>query len=799
MKIETLENKPNWNSIREKWNEQWKQLQIYKFNETSKKKIYSIDSPPPFTSGALHMGHMLSYSYFDFAARYKRMNGYNVFYPQGWDCQGFPTEVKVEKQHGRSLPRAEFLQKCIEFTEENIAKMKVQMQQMGFSSDWTLEYKTKDKEYHKKVQLSLLISYKKGEVYKAKHPVMYCTNCASAIAKAETEEEIRQSKLNYVNFTVKETNKLLLIATSRPELIHACRAILVNPADARYKDLIGKTATTPIYNAEVKIIADHDVDFTFGSGAVMTCTFGDKTDVQWMYRHNLQLIEAMNEYGKIKNSNGVIDNLTVHAAREKIIELLKEKNYLVKQEVITSQIVKIHDRCKKPTEFLATTQWFIKLKGREQEIINCAKQMRWVPEFALQYLIDWAEFIDYDWVISRSRIYGTPLPFYNCNKCNAVYTPNTAELPVNPAVDKIDKKCKCNGEFIGELSVADCWVDSSITPLINAGWPENKKLMEKVYPATLRPQGLEIIRTWAFYTITRCLQLTSKPPFETLLINGNVLGTNGKKMSKSLGNYEDPQVLLAKYPSDALRQWAAMSGAFAKDRPFSYKDIEHAANFIKKVWNAARLAQTAAQDYTPTSNLTLTIVDKWMLSKLDNTIQKVNTAMENYGYYDSINAICDLFWHDFCDYYLEDVKYRIYDNIEKQGAQYTILTVFNTVLKLLAPFTPYLSEELYSKLGFAASEKQVSIHLSKYPKPTKVKFEKETTITELLHEIIRRSRKFKAESQVSLAQELSLIEIKTDEKTLELLSNVQEDVLKICKAKQLNLLAGEKLETTFKI
>lgn len=798
MTLEPLDAKPDWNAIRDKYNQYWQVQETYKFNEKSKKKTYSIDSPPPFTSGALHMGHMLSYSYFDFAARYKRMTGHEVFYPQGWDCQGFPTEVKVEKQHGRNMPRAEFLAKCVEFTEENIEKMRLQMQQMGFSPDWTLEYKTKDATYHKKVQYSLLQSYKAGDVYKAKHPVMYCTNCRSAIAKAETEDEERTSKLNYINFTVKETGKPLTIATSRPELIHACVAMLVNPTDARYKDLIGKTAITPIYGKEVKIIAEHDVDATFGTGALMTCTFGDKLDAMWMYRHNLQLIEAMDENGKIKNSNGTIDGLSVNAAREKIIELLREKQLLIKQETINNQVVKVHDRCKKPTEYLATTQWFIKLNNKEQ-VVKTGSEMRWIPEFSLQYLKDWADFVDYDWVISRSRTYGTPLPFYNCNKCHAVHTPNEKELPVNPALETTHHKCKCGGEYIGETAVADCWVDSSITPLINAGWPDNKQLMEKVYPASLRPQGLEIIRTWAFYTITRCLQLTGKAPFETLLINGNVLGTDGKKMSKSLGNYEDPAVLLAKYPSDALRQWAAMSGAFAKDRPFSYKDIEYASNFIKKVYNAAKLAQTVATDYIPTTNPHLTVVDKWMLAKLDATVQKVNHSMENYAYFDAINAIHQLFWNDFCDYYLEDIKYRIYDNINKQGAQHTILQVFNTVLKLLAPFTPYLSEELYHKLGFAATEKQKSIHSTQYPQTQKTKYDREVQITETLHEIIRRCRKFKADSQVSLAQELTLIEIKADEKTLELLTDVQEDIKKICRAKQINLQAGENLETTFKL
>ncbi len=781
-------SKPDSQLIQEKWSKKWEDDAVYSFDHKSSKPTYVIDSPPPFTSGALHMGHVLSYAFFDFAARFKRMQGYNVFYPQGWDCQGFPTEVKVEKKLGRGVSRQEFKKKCVEFTIENIAKMKSQMVRLGFSPDWKHEYKTIDPSYHKKVQLSILKMYEKELVYRKKHPVLFCTACHSAIAKAETDDAERETLLNYVNFSI--DGDPVSIATTRPELLHACVALMVNPSDKRFSKYIGKKAVTPLFNAGVPVIGDKDVDQDFGSGIVMVCTFGDKTDVTWMYRHSLPLIEAVDAGGKLINA-GDLSGLSVQKAREAVLEKLKQAKLLTKQDKLM-QVVKLHDRCGKPAEFLSSVQWFMKITGWQERIKEEAKQMAWFPPFSLQYLIDWADFVEYDWVISRNRVYGTPLPFWYCEKCSEVYTPKEEDLPVDPALHKWPKACKCGGEVIGETAVCDCWVDSSITPLIIAGWPG--KNWEKLYPSTLRPQGLEIIRTWAFYTIYRCLALTGKPPFKHVLINGNVLGTDGKKMSKSVGNFEDPEVLLTRFPADALRQWAALSGAFARDRPFSYKDMEYASSFLTKLWNAAKFVEKSLEGYNPKEAAkNLHVADKWILHELNQTVEKTTKAMDNYDYYAAITGIHSFFWHSFCDYYIEDVKYRIYDDVDKQAAQYCLSKVLETTLKLLAPFAPFTTEEINHALF-----SKTSVHSSTWPQAEKHEIDETTAeLARALHFVVSSSRKYRSSKRLSLGQELQSADIGLPEQLLSSFGDIERDICSIARIKTLNVSTKNELFVQF--
>lgn len=778
-----------------KWAKAWEQHGTYRFDEKDHHKpVYSIDSPPPFTSGALHMGHFLSYSYFDFAARYKRMRGYNVFYPQGWDCQGFPTEVKVEQKYGKDLPRREFKAKCIAFTEENIKKMRSQMERAGFSPDWGLEYRTMDPSYHQKVQYSVLKMYENKRVYREKHPVLFCTYCRSAIAKAETEDEARTAKLNTIAFPLKGGGEIL-IATTRPELLHADVAVFVNPTDARHKTLVGKTAIVPIHNQEVPIKADPDVDSAFGTGIVMVSSFGDKTDVTWVYRHNLPVVDAVDEGGRAINA-GPYNGHSLHKVREMILSDLKDKGFLRDQKDLP-QVVKTHDRCKKTVEYLRSQQWFVKVKDRKEQIIQAARSMSWIPGFTLQYLLDWANGLEYDWVISRQRVYGTPLPFWYCEKCSTVYPADYQKLPVDPAHDAPPRQaCPCGGKLVGETSTADCWLDSSITPLAICGWPDAKpaKLLERAYPASLRPQGIEIIRTWAFYTIARCLELTGKPPFRELLIHGSVLGKDGRKMSKSLGNFEDPEVILAKYPADALRQWAALSGALGKDRVFDYKDVERGRAFLIKYWNASRFVQKALEGYKHPAkgHPPLRVVDRWLLSRLHRTIQEVTEALDHYDYYAAITALHTFTWQDVCDLYLEEIKHRVYsEETDKQtkenqaGAQYTLYTVFHALTKMLAPVVSFTAEEVYHDLF---GEKG-SVHQAAWPTLEEAFINNEAEeICNTLHQVLTLVRRYKASNSLALSEAVSVLQIQAPQRMLHLLTDVQEELQATSRAKQIALI-----------
>jgi valyl-tRNA synthetase len=769
-------------SIEEKWQNFWKENNIYRFSGIEDPRpVYSIDTPPPFTSGELHMGHVLSYSYFDFVARYKRMQGFNVYYPQGWDTQGFPTEVRVEKKHGR-LPAPEFREKCIEWTEDMIERMEGQMDALGFSPDWNHTYRTMDPEYHKKVQLSLIKMFDNKLVYRSKYPVYWCPKCVSAIAKAELDDLEKDGQLHDIKFQG-PNGEGLIIATTRPELMPACVAVLYHPEDSRYKSLEGKKITTAL-GKEVPALADPEVDSEFGTGLLMVCTFGDKMDVVWMNRYSLPLVESIDQYGRMQNS-GEFDGLKVKDAKEKILEKLKAQGKLLNSKPL-KQTVKVHDRCKCAVELLPSLQWFADIRTTGKHIKEFAKKINWVPDFGINYLIDWVEGAEWDWVISRQRVFGTPLPFYFCEKCNEVAGANMDELPFYPekAADKI---CKCGEKMQPETSTCDCWVDSSITPLVIAGWPDDTKKMEKLYPSSLRPQGVEIVRTWAFYTIYRSgVALTGIPPFKTILLNGNVLAPDGKKMSKSIGNIISPSELLREYPADSVRQWAAMSGAMAKDRPFSYEDIKFAKSFLNKIWNASKLVDSAIENYTfdPNTDIeSLNTIDRWIYSRMNQIIAEFTDAMEAFEFHRAMRAMQDFFWHDFCDNYLEYVKHRIYGENKDSNAQFVLHYVLHNTIRLIAPVMPHIAEELNSQIF--GSEK--SIHLDSWPKPMKID---ESAIEELdlFNKIVADIRQQKARNKLAQNAELESVRLSLPKK---LSDELERELKLISKIKQVETIEGE--------
>ncbi len=775
--------------IQEKWLKVWEEKKIHEFDYfDSKKPVFVIDTPPPFPTGEFHTGSVLNWCYIDFAARFKRMRGFNVFFPQGWDCHGFPTEVKVEAKYGR-LPKKEFREKCLEWTNANIASIRPQMKLMGFSIDWRSEYFTTSAEYKKLVQYSLLKMFEKKLVYRARHPVLWCTKCASAIAKAETEEIERDSVLYFIDFKTVD-GKAFQIATTRPELLHACVAVLVNPGDERFKQFVGKTLTTPLFGKTVKILADSDVDPNFGTGAVMVCTFGDKTDVVWAYRHKLPIIKAMNERGELANA-GELDGLTVVQAREKIVGKLAEKGLLKKTEAL-KQTVKIHDRCKHAVEFIESTQWFAKLSNFKQEVKKASGEMRWIPEHSRQLLLDWVDALEWDWCISRQRAFGIPIPFWYCVKCGKVFAQKENALPVDPTVDAPPRaKCSCGGSLAGEESVCDGWVDSSVTPLVISGWTRDEEKFKRFFPVSLRPQGTDIIRTWAFYTIYRCLALTGKPAFGTVLVNGMVLGVDGKKMSKSLGNYVEAKDVIKRASVDALRQWTALSGRTGKDVVFSWKDIDFAQSFLTKLWNASKFVEKALEGFDASAKAKESIVDKWILGELSETIRIATKAMEEFDYYAAITAVQSFFWHSFCDYYLEDVKHRIYgaDAESKRGAQHALREVLETTLKLLAPFAPYTTEEIYSQLFAKRGE---SLHVQGWPEPKRVCDASVKKTVDLMHLVLSETRKFKAAKGLALNAPVECVEVGVGIEEARLLADVVDEIKVIAKARVVEVKRSEK-------
>jgi len=536
------------------WQDNWQKKGLYKFIGDGNRPSYIIDTPPPYPTGSIHMGHVLNWLYMDLIARFKRMNGYDVLFPQGWDCHGLPTEVKVEETHHikkSDVDREEFRRMCIDLTRVNIDMMKTQMQSLGFSQDWSREFVTMTPEYKLKTQLSFLEMYNKGLIYQAVHPVNWCPRCETAIAFAEVEYHENETYLNYLEFPEVDGPGKVSIATTRPELLSACVAVTVHPDDERYQDIAGKYLEVPIYNRKVKLITDSDVDPEFGTGAVMICTFGDKTDVSWVKRYELDIIEAIDEKGTMKEIAGEYAGCTIKECKERIIADLKTSELLVKQEKL-GQNVGLCWRCKTPIEILVKKQWFVAVNQLTDLIKDTANDMTWKPEHMKTRLDNWTDSMDWDWCISRQRIFATPIPVWYCKECGEIHLPDASDLPVDPSQDQPRNACNCGcNDFIGEVDVLDTWMDSSITPMVIAGWP-NVDYLDR-YPTNLRQQGHDIIRTWAFYTILRCKILTGLKPFQEVVVNGMVFGDDGHKMSKSRGNVIAPEEVISKYGADALR------------------------------------------------------------------------------------------------------------------------------------------------------------------------------------------------------------------------------------------------------
>lgn len=781
------------------WEEKWADENIYKYIGEGSRPRYIIDTPPPYPTGSIHLGHVLNWVYIDMNARYRRQKGADVLFTQGWDCHGLPTEVKVEETHGikkNDVSRTKFREYCVDLTTDNISKMKAQMRAMGYSQDWTREFVTMTPEYMRKTQYSFLKMYGDGLIYQGIHPVNWCPRCETAIAFAEVEYSDNTTFLNYVNFppatgdgydgivssqaSGKQANPKdegILIATTRPELMSACVAVVIHPEDERYTHLLDKYVEVPLSHQKVKIIADEEVDPEFGTGAVMICTFGDKTDVSWVQKYDLEIINAIDETGTLTAAAGRYEGMDLQACKKQTIEDLDSEGYLVKQEQVDQNVGQCW-RCKTPIEILVKKQWFVAVRELIEKTKVAADEMNWVPEHMKSRMMNWADSMEWDWCISRQRIFATPIPVWYCKDCGEVILPEAEDLPVDPTSDKPKHPCKCGyEEFIPEEDVLDTWMDSSISPLSIAGWPDGDYANH--FPSNIRPQGHDIIRTWAFYTTLRCLALTGEKPFDDIVINGMVFGEDGNKMSKSRPEFVvGPEEVIEKYGADSLRTWAANSVP-GSDVIFDWKDIKHGYRFLRKFWNAFRFISMQIFDeeiiYDEVKD-SFNPLDLWMLSKLNNLNKTVDKAFAEYNFAETITSIERFFWHDFCDEYIEAVKYRLYSDVSDESrrtAKYTLKTVVETSLKLLAPIAPFFTEEVYQYFS------DESIHTTLWPEVHEELINEEMerkgeTTVELIDEV----RRFKSASKIPLNAELSEVNVYTSDEGLAVIFNEFEDDLK---------------------
>ncbi|MBC7110065.1 MAG: valine--tRNA ligase [Archaeoglobi archaeon] len=731
--MEEIPKEYDFKSVEEKWMKKWRDEDFY-FDFESEREPYIIDTPPPYPTGNFHVGNALNWCYIDFIARYKRMKGYNVMFPQGWDCHGLPTEVKVEELYGitkRDVSREEFRKLCRELTMKNIEKMRATMRRLGFSIDWSNEYITMLPEYYSRTQKSFVRMYKDGWIYREEHPVNWCPRCETAIAFAEVEYEERETTLYYVHFDGID------IATTRPELMAACVAVAVHPEDERYSHIIGKNVRVPLWNLDVPVIADEEVDPNFGTGAVMICTFGDRQDVRWWKRYGLPLRRAISRDGRMTEITGKYAGMKIEEAKNAIVEDLRKERRIFREEKI-KQNVGLCWRCDTPIEILSETQWFVRVD--RDRVLRRAREIKWIPEHMRIRLENWVNSMEWDWCISRQRIFATPIPVWYCKKCGRVKVAKEEWLPVDPMKDHPKEPCECGSmEFEGEEDVLDTWMDSSISALWVAGWDRREKLL---LPTHLRPQGHDIIRTWAFYTILRTDALVQKIPWHTIVINGMVLGEDGHKMSKSLGNIIDPEEVIEKYGADAFRQWAALGGATGSDIMFRWKDVIAARRFEQKLWSIFRFSYPHIKERR-SEKMELTPVDHWILRELRRVEKEYEDAMENFRFNEAFQKLKNFTWEILADEYIEAVKHRLYEKGDETAAN-VLSMILRQLLLMMSPFIPFITEEIYTRLFGRSVHKELF---------EKLKFEEDEKLAsygERAIGIIAAIRRYKSERGIPL-------------------------------------------------
>lgn len=785
-----LPKKYNHRESEKKWQEYWIEGGMYKFDPSSE-KIFSIDTPPPTVNGKIHIGHVFSYSQAEMIARFWRMRGYNVFYPLGFDDNGLPTERLVEKQYkikANEMKREDFTKLCLETTQEFEASFKKLFISLGFSVDWDLEYSSIGDLAQKTSQKSFIDLYKKDKVYHSESAALWCTECRTAIAQAEVETKVLDTTFNYIKFEIEGETEDLIIATTRPELMPACVCVFVNPNHEKLAKFIGKTAIVPILDLKVPIMADEKVDIEKGSGAVMCCTFGDLTDLEWWRKYKLPLKKAITKEGRISEDINKYAGLKVKDARKQIIEDLEAAGKLIKKEEIEHN-VSVHERCSTPIEITISKQWFIKILDRKDDFIEAGHKIKWYPTHMKDRYMNWVENIQWDWCISRQRYFGVPFPVWYCKDCGEVTLPEVNNLPVNPLSSNPSGACKCGcGEFVPESDIMDTWATSSVTPLINTKWFYDNKLIDKIMPMSLRPNSHDIIRTWDFYTIVKNLYHLEKLPWDNVMVSGFVLASKGEKISKSKGNaVHSPEALIEQYSADVLRYWAA-SGRLGNDLVFSDDELKNGGKLVTKIWNASKFALMHLEDYTKKEPIKLLPFDRWMLSKLNNMLVEARAYLEKYEVGLTLNLIEKFFWN-FCDNYIEIVKDRLYKpelhgEDQRLSGQYAMYVSLLNILKVFAIFFPHVCEEIYHGY-FKDFEGCSSIHLTNIDE---FKFDSDAeiiTLGDIGVEIISQVRKYKSENSLSLKVELEKLTIKASEKVIQFIKDVELDIKTTTSSKEI--------------
>jgi valyl-tRNA synthetase len=829
----------------------WAEAGMYEFDRTSTAPVFSIDTPPPTVSGHLHLGHVYSYSHTDFIARYQRMRGRNVYYPMGFDDNGLPTERLVEKTRGVTAPqigRQAFIELCLAASEEAEKEYRALWQRLGLSVAWRYTYRSIGELARRTSQRSFLDLYRAGLVYRQEAPAIWCPECRTAIAQAELEDLERETEFVTLAFT-RPDGTTLPIATTRPELLPACVAVFVPPnlytpslvegrgsgtPDGEFEG-DGGVVRVPLYDFEVPVLADASADPNKGTGVVMCCTFGDSTDVDWWRAHHLPLRAVLGRDGRMTEAAGPdLAGLTAGEARARILDRLETAGLILDRRRVT-QSVRIHERCDTPVEYVVANQWFVRVLDYKRELLEAGARIAWRPETMAARYREWVEGLRWDWCISRQRYFGVPFPVWYCADCGEIALADESQLPVDPAESRPARPCACGSDrFLPDEDVMDTWATSSLSPQIAGRWLSDPDLYARVFPFSLRPQAHEIIRTWAFYTLVKSLREFDALPWSDVAISGWGIAapsTNGErtqKISKSKGGGPiAPMAIIERYSADATRYWAASTGP-GKDAVISEEKVQMGAKLITKLWNVARFAErfigeerrvtpstrrvprrktmkTPRNAADPLRNSALHSgllpADRWLLSRLQGLIARVTSLLDGYEYAAAKSEIEVFFWTHLTDNYLELAKERLYgdDGLARDAAYATLATALLTVLKLFAPFLPYVAEEIYQAL-FAGSDQGAldSIHRSAWPDYDETLVDAEAERAgDALVALATAVRRYKSEAGLSLGAPLARLEITASDPAIaHALSNARADLRSVTRAREIAIVTDHSPEVS---
>jgi valyl-tRNA synthetase len=745
-----LEKVYNPKNVEEKWYQFWLEKGYFTARTDSPKEPFSIVIPPPNVTGSLHMGHALNNTLQDIVVRYKRMKGFNTLWLPGTDHAGIATQNVVEREIAKEnlsrekLGREEFIKRVWEWKEKYGRTIIEQLKKLGCSLDWTRERFTMDEGLSKAVREVFVRLYEEGLIYRGHYIINWCPRCKTALSDLEVEHEEEKGFLYYIRYPLKEDKGYLVVATTRPETMFGDTAVAVNPEDKRYKNYIGKYVILPIVEREIPVIGDSYVDMSFGTGVLKVTPAHDFYDFEIAKRHNLKDVKVMDEDG-IMNENAVhYKGMERFECRKHVVDELKSKNLLERIEPYTVVAGKCY-RCKTIVEPYLSLQWFVKMRPLAEPAIEAvrSRKIRLIPEMWEKVYYDWMNNIK-DWCISRQIWWGHRLPVWYCKKCDKTY------------VSRVDlSTCEsCGGPLNQESDVLDTWFSSALWPFSTLGWPEKTKDLEVFYPTSLLVTGFDILFFWVARMIMMGLKFMGDIPFREVYIHALVRDAEGKKMSKSRGNVIDPLIMIDKFGCDAFRFTLAMLASQGRDILLSEERIEGSRNFVNKIWNAARLTLSLIQGVRGFKEESFVndspfLPDRWIVSRLQKVIKEVTDSIETYHFNEASISLYDFIWHEFCDWYLELIKPNLYGKVSgfnNEKTKETLLFSFTSILKLLHPFMPFITEEIYQMLPHREAE---SLVIERFPEVRENLVEEESEREmEVIKGVIETIRKIRGEVNI---------------------------------------------------